>query len=277
MVTVTQNKNTRVDNGLKVLVLVGSSGIMRYPMLEQLQMETWDSIEVPGVETVYYRAGEHTHRKNKRLFVKGGEESKEIFTRTSLALKELLKDSWDFVFKTNPSSYVNKPRLYELLCAMPRQRFYGGKLYHPRNSVPDKDNFMWGCGYVLSRDMAELIAKDHGEVPYVDDIHIPKILNGRAPYAELPFYNYFKDKLPIPINHIYRCKNADKPDFWDDTAKAITHVHKHLTQNYYGKEGRARQSGQHQEKTQEESQQKRYTRKDKTVNSENQQAIYKAL
>lgn len=267
MITVTKNKNQDAAVGTKVIVLVGSSGIMRYPMLEQLQMNTWDTVEVPGVETVYYRAAPTTYRKDKRLFVKGGEESKEIFTRTSLALRELLKDSWDFVFKTNPSSYVNKVRLHELLSTVPKQRFYGGKLYHPRNSVPDKDNFMWGCGYVLSRDMAELIAKDHGEVPYVDDIHIPKILNGRAPYAELPFYNYYKDKSPLPINHIYRCKNADKGDFWDDTAKAITHIHKHLTENYYGKEGRPCQNGRHQEQTKEENQQKRYTRKDKTVNA----------
>lgn len=264
MVTVTQNKGFKYPQPLKILILVMSSRAKDYPLLERAQMRTWDSIQVPNVTTVYYLADLQTKLIDNKLYVRGKEDFTEMFTRTSIAIRYMLQFKWDYVFKTDNSAYVNKPKLVETIAALPRTNLYAGKLYHPKDKVPLNDNFMWGEGFVLSRDLAEIIAKDWGKVEMVDDVQIARILRGRTPFTEIPFYDYYVDKPPLPNVHLYRCKSEDSKSF-DKEIEAFNNIHKHLTETYYGKEGCARQSGQHQEKTQEESQQKGYTRKDKTV------------
>jgi hypothetical protein len=276
VVTVTKSKDGQEQPKIKVLVLVMSSRVAKYPVLRELQEKTWDSVQTPGVSTVYYMADMRTKLIGNILYVKGREDRTEMYTRTVLAIKELLAMDWDYIFKTDNSAYVNKPKLVETLMTLPRKGVYAGKLYHKKN-VPLTENFLWGEGYVLSRDVASVVAKSPHKESAIDDVELANIMRKSGiPFRELPFYDYFADPRPLPSVHIYRCKD-DKDDGWDSTINAINDIHKQLTETYYGKERRASQNGQHQEAPQKESKQKGYTRKDKTVKAEDQQALHKTI
>ena len=234
----------------------------------RLQEETWDSLQVPGVRTVYYMADMRTKLIGNRLYIKGKEDRTEMYSRTVLAIRELLSMDWDYLFKTDNSAYVNKQALVKTLLTLPRKNIYAGRLYH-RKDVPITQNFLWGEGYVLSRDVALIVAKSPLKESAIDDVELSNIMrNSKIPFRELPFYDYFADPRPIPNVHIYRCKE-EKEDSWESTVNAINEIHKHLTKTSNGKEGRPCQNGNNQKPSQKESKQKRYTRKDKAVKTEN--------
>ena len=279
MVTATRTKGKEQEPDVRVLVLVMSSRVGHYPALRKMQEETWDAIKVPGVTTIYYMADLRTKLIENILYVQGKEDRIEMHTRTVRAIKELLPMKWDYLFKTDNSAYVNKPVLVEIIKSLPDKRTYAGKLYHGKD-VPLSRNFMWGEGFLLSRDMAELVASSPEKQVGIDDIEIAEIMRSKGvPFREIPFYDYFLDKRPLSLVHIYRCvpKDDQTKEPWRKTIHAFNDIHQHLIKTYYGKERRASQNGQYQEAPQQESKQKGYTRKDKTVKAEDQQALQKTL
>ena len=210
--------NTSIES-LKVLILVMSSKEDYYPELESVQRETWDSIEVDGVTTVYYMAGDNTELVDDVLYIKGSEHFSEMYTRTRLAFEYMLNYEWDYVFKTDNSAYVNKSKLVEVLTDLPRTNLYAGKLFHDKNIVPVNKNFMWGEGYVLSRDLAKYITTQRSGEGMVDDVWIASLLKDKVSFVELPFYDYFNNDRPIENVHLYRCKNKVTSEIIDAMQK----------------------------------------------------------
>jgi hypothetical protein len=113
----------------KILILVLSYMEPPYDVLLKTQRETWDSVEVEGVRTVYYYGGSGG-------WVAAGYNSTPLVTQRSensgwslevqfdctdayyymgqkfkLALQYIEDWDYDIIFRTNSSSYIDKQRL----------------------------------------------------------------------------------------------------------------------------------------------------------------------
>jgi hypothetical protein len=136
--------------------------------------------------------------------------------RKTLKMFEYVKDmNFDYIFRTNSSSYVIQERLLEFLKDKPRENFYCGII---NTNVP---NIIYasGCGYFLSRDLVDKILENknswnHNEV---DDVSLGLLLSK----LNVPIYNGAKrfDMTSTDItnanidNHYhFRCKMDDRKD-----------------------------------------------------------------
>ncbi len=76
--------------------------------------------------------------------------------KTAAAFRHVLKEhSFDYLFRTNTSSYNYLPLLRQFVQTLPATRYYGGPI-HP---MPDVCHVN-GAGILMSRDMVELAAYD---------------------------------------------------------------------------------------------------------------------
>ena len=64
-----------------------------------------------------------------------------------LTLREVINEEWDYIFRTNTSSYVSKNRLIEFSKNLPKEKCYCGI---------DGGGFASGAGFFLSKDCARL-------------------------------------------------------------------------------------------------------------------------
>lgn len=80
-----------------------------------------------------------------------------IGAKTYAALRHVVaKYSFDFLLRTNTSSFVNVAELVHLAEGLPRNRMVGGVPMVSKKGVP----FLSGAGILMSRDVAEAIASD---------------------------------------------------------------------------------------------------------------------
>ena len=82
--------------------------------------------------------------------------------KTVAALRELLTDDYDYVLRTNLSSWFHWRLLAEHLAGCPRARYAAG--YSPDGS------HLSGCGLLMSRDVAARLAKASLDRGLVDDL-----------------------------------------------------------------------------------------------------------
>lgn len=142
---------------MKILILVLSCRRSPYDVLLDVQRRTWDRLSVEGVETRYYF----------------GEGFDSLPERLKSALDEVAGESWDFLFRTNSSSYVDKRRLVEFAGTLPRERCYCGVDGYRRadagvvSDVPLQGGgtatapwFASGSGFFVSRDCVEILRRE---------------------------------------------------------------------------------------------------------------------
>lgn len=222
---------------MKILILVQSVNKNRYPELIKLQKETWDSIDHPEVQTMFYYPdlGE-TRIEDKNIYIKGSTEPSFMFNQCIAAMKETLLYSWDYLFKTDNSAYVSKKELVKILNDKPREEYYGGQLYiinHPDIGCP----FLWGEGIALSRDVVEFLVKVYDNLPGYkygpEDVHIGATLHNRFEWDKtLLIYQTHKNKeRSLSKNHIYRCCNDEsKDDKFNDIISTMKEIHSILVE-----------------------------------------------
>lgn len=157
-----------------VLILVLSCNSPLYTKLMDAQARTWGSLNQDGVSTVFY-SGDSTSVQwdGNWLKVPAPDNYKCIGWKTKMALEEVFNTPWDYLFRTNSSSYVCKKRLLQHVQGLPESGYYGGC----RNYGSMPPVWVSGAGMILSRDVAELaqsqLSTSTSEV--VDDIEIGQI------------------------------------------------------------------------------------------------------
>lgn len=99
-----------------------------------------------------------------------------IVNKTILSLEALEPrlNEFDYVIRTNLSSFYPFGNLRKYLSTLPKEKAYAGiSLYQPRSLglPPDLDNvpFISGAGIILSRDLAKMMIKDHKELDKYKD------------------------------------------------------------------------------------------------------------
>lgn len=167
---------------MKILIMVLSCMKPPFDKLYNTQKETWDSIKIEGVETVYY-FGDH-------------------FNYMHIPFKECIEENWnsdwDYIYRTNSSSYVNKNLLVEFLKDLPRTNLWIG----------DESGYNSGASFIVSRDLAKILMEElpSNQHPYEDKLCM-EILTSKG-YKCLPgqrcYYNHNEGSW-FDCYHI-RCK-----------------------------------------------------------------------
>jgi hypothetical protein len=217
---------------MKVLVLVQSIEKDRYPELIQTQKDTWDSVDHPQVQTVFYYPSygvEGLHGKD--LYIRANSNYYLMFNHFIEAIRQCLSLDWDYLFKTDNSTYVSKTDLVKALQNKPRELYYGGQPYVGPPSPDCNWAFLWGEGMAMSRDVAQYLVKIFSEtLPAMwygaEDMFAGRALQNKLPWdTDLLIYQYWLAEQKVLPHHVYRCRKDSNPHDFDSTIKAMKHIH----------------------------------------------------
>lgn len=155
---------------MKILIIVLSyDDNSIYTKFYNAQKETWDSIDKDGVET-YYLFGNHDKDEiiDKKIMVNVQEGSISNCGDKTMRAFSLVKDmDYDYIFRINSSSYVDKHKLLEFVSDKPTEKFYSGKIGNHNNIL-----FASGSGFFLSKDLVNILLENGIEFGYIDDVAI---------------------------------------------------------------------------------------------------------
>lgn len=190
---------------MNVLILVQATHLEPWDKIIQAQKQTWDSIDEPGVDTIYYYSHESASFYDGRdLYVKCSPDHGMEHWRMKLALDYILDGfaSYDYIFRTNASSYVNKKLLVEFLKGKPREKYYCGI---------DGGGYASGCGYVMTTDCVSIIRDQFDDYPSESEDCLTGVYMQRngitvSPGADRVEFNHYKSEPERPCYH-YRCKS----------------------------------------------------------------------
>jgi hypothetical protein len=221
---------------MKVVILVMSSELERYPELVLKQQTTWDADHHQEIETIFYYSSYKTDLVGNKLHVDIPELLGYFYNKTMIAFEKLLMYKWDYIFKTDNSTYINKEVLLEILRNKPRENYYGGHLY--QTTYAKTAPFLWGEGFALSRDVVQYLVKEYKGSAIlrsgVEDVHIGMVLKDKFEWdTSLTIQSYHPSKSITP-GHVYRCRN-DLPTgikFTDDLL-TMQVIHECVVNNLY--------------------------------------------
>ena len=202
---------------MKVLIMVLSCQDSPFDEIRKGQMETWDSIHHPDVETIYYFGNGNNKMNGKNLSLNVSDRYYEMHWKFKLALDYVWDMDWDYIFRTNTSTYVNKERLYNYI-----------KKNTPDYSGNSNGSYLTGNAIILSRKSA-LILKDNLVEVTKNQFPDEDIVIGDTLKASniLPVHEELLSLYNFKLNTFeegcccYRCKGDNRPS---DDIKAFKNI-----------------------------------------------------
>ncbi len=196
---------------MRVLILVLSSQNEIYPELRKCQQDTWDSVQIEGVETIYYLGGggqefewNRINESSQELLLGCRDDYYFMHWKFKKAIEQILYWNYDFIFKTNASSYVNKKLLLEFAETLPKDKC---------NCGVDGGGFASGCGVFFSKDCLDILLNKIDDYPAASEDSL------MSSYLSLEGIGVTKGAKRKDIDHTmnyceinnpcyhYRCKN----------------------------------------------------------------------
>lgn len=178
---------------MRVLIMVLSSQNEIYPELRKCQQETWDSIQVEGVETIYYIGGGgqefewyRINHSSQELLLGCDDGYYMMHYKFKKALEQIPYWNYDFIFKTNASSYINKKLLLEFAETLPKQKC---------NCGVDGGGFASGCGVFFTKDCLDILLDKIDNHPVASEDSL------MSSYLALHGIGVTKGAKRIDINH----------------------------------------------------------------------------
>lgn len=169
---------------MKILILVISSIEEPYKRLENAIRETWGNNTNQDVKIFYnYGNGTSSFIDGDKIICESGKETLFNIGAKTIKSFELLYDSFefDYIFRTNLSSYVCINKMINFLKDKPKHNYYAGKLEQFfTHNITDfgEGNFASGCGFFISRDLIKKVLnnKDLYNNSHLDDVSIAGML-----------------------------------------------------------------------------------------------------
>lgn len=164
----------------KVLILVLSSDFEPYSKMIETSNSTWNSIDVPDTETIFYCSQKDNPSINTRTFSSVVEIGNVMYFdvpnglydmgHKNLAMYEwaLANKEFDFVARINASCYCDKKELIKFVQTLPDENVFLGAETDSQNGF----RYCWGgAQYVISRDVLQKIVdnKDQWLHQYMED------------------------------------------------------------------------------------------------------------
>lgn len=183
----------------KCLILVVSSQHSPYDVMPLTSLHTWDSVEVEGVETVYYFGSPIKENNDKFIYFNVNECYQTMGIKTLMAFEWASQNKdFDYVLRANASTYVDKKKLIEYIQGLPDENVANGLVVTSGHQYDF--NWCWGCHYILSKDVVKRLVeiKDRIDVTLMDDVGLSKMLH----------------ELNVPLSDIRSCTIDKINDGW---------------------------------------------------------------
>lgn len=210
---------------MKILILVLSYNSPPFDVLMRTQQESWDSVKEEGIRTVYYHGGlpkqgdlkfslrhSNPYSSWERVEFDITDEYYYMAGKFREALRYTQDWEYDYIFRTNSSSYVNKKELVEFAKTLPTEKLYAGWTF-----VDSEDHgglCVSGAGIFLSPDTAKILLDNiDPNFEQEEDVYAGRILrkhgitaiDDKSRYDVESFHPY----IPTNLYH-YRCKTGNR-------------------------------------------------------------------
>jgi hypothetical protein len=166
-----------LTSGLTRLVTRAGGKALRLPHLSRLRTSYLRATGSAAAKRPVVERGD-------RIFTQVPETYVNVGAKTLAAFGHVLANHrFDFLFRTNTSSYVNRKMLRSFAETLPTNRYYGGFVGHA-----DGVSYASGTGILMSRDLVEMTVRDqHWDFDRIDDIAIGhSMLRAGVGVHELP-------------------------------------------------------------------------------------------
>lgn len=240
----------------KVLILIIASD--NHPAFLELQ-EVWRSYmkRAPdNIDAYFIKANPNIASGSEvvedTIFSKVEESYKPgILKKTILSMEYMLQKEkkYDYVVRTNLSSFYVFPRLLAFIDTLPEKNCYAGRLLVPSNDIPAefmRIPFGWGAGFIMSRDVVEEMVKNKEELfsrssEAPDDVliglfchrrNIPIIVTTCYAFPTYEAWCEGKDNIPEGAFH-FRAKGHDRNRTPEDTYRDELMTLRELIQKFY--------------------------------------------
>ena len=172
----------------KVLILVISADVHPYEEMINTSLNTWDSIEVPNCETIFYCGQSNKKDTDKVIYLPIKDGLFQMGYKTILALEWALRNKeFDYIARVNSSCYVRKDLLVEHCQTLEENNVFSGievnDGYRPK--------WMFGGGqFIYSKDVVKKFVThkslwNHKEIEDVSISHLANDIN--IPYHKGKF------------------------------------------------------------------------------------------
>lgn len=160
---------------LSILVLVLAARAWPYPILIRTIERTWASVDVRDISTLFYYGGDRLELTGRNLHLPVTDEL-PAGRKTIACFEQVLRShTFDLVFRTNCSSYIDLPNLR----AFADEHARADGFYCGRPGTFGELPFASGAGFFLSRDLVELVVdrRDEWDHSLPDDIALAGVLH----------------------------------------------------------------------------------------------------
>lgn len=194
---------------LLILVLSKNDGDI-YSNFYKSQKETWDSIDVPNVNTYYYFGNSNTNRIiGNEIHTTIKESFKNCGYKLIESLKMIQNMDYDFIFRTNSSSYIDKQMLYNHLLNIKNSIYYAGV-----NGSFQSINFASGSGFVLTKKLVKILLENSQTFNHnlIDDVAVGEMfMKHNIPLNHSDRFDILSEIENIPNSfYHYRLKSNDR-------------------------------------------------------------------
>lgn len=153
----------------KILILVLSADVVPYDKMITTSMNTWDSIDCEGTETIYYCGESNKDNTDKIIYLPVNESLHTMGKKLLLAFEWALKNKeFDYIARVHSSTYVNKKELFNYVQNLETENVFAGAEATSQNGF----QYLWGGGhYVISKDVVKKIVdnKDRWNHLWMED------------------------------------------------------------------------------------------------------------
>jgi hypothetical protein len=210
---------------MKIITLVLSAETDKYSRLEDGIRKTWLK-RASGLFEVYFYYGGYDRFsvEGDRILCDSPEGLYNIGYKTLSAYRYLLENKeFDFIFRTNSSSFIRPDKLVEFLNTKPKSKLYCGRV-----NVQSETGIVFasGSGYFMSRDIVKSIVENEDKWNHelIDDVALGVLLKniGVNPSQSIRFdINRIEgnrlfigdrevDRLQFGDHFHFRCKTSDR-------------------------------------------------------------------
>ena len=164
---------------MKLLILVLSKEDNSvYSNFKKTQKETWDSVEVENINTFYYIGDKNENCIDGDTIYNNIPESLGNCGKKLLNSLELIYEyDFDFIFRTNSSSYIDKPLIYSFLSnklnTVNIKDYYAGV-----NGSFGNIKFASGSGFFMSKKNVKLLLDNKNSFNHnlIDDVAVGELM-----------------------------------------------------------------------------------------------------
>lgn len=178
----------------KVLILVIGCQLKPWDVMIQTSLDTWDSIEVDGVDTIFYCGKPVKPNTDKIIYFPIKETYMNMGHKMLKAFEWVLNNKdFDYIARINSSCYVDKKLLIDYVQSLPEKECFN---CIEVDSHGLNEKWAWGGGqYIISKDVIQKIVDNKGlwNHRFMEDVSLSLLIN----------------KLNIPYN-AGKCGAIDK-------------------------------------------------------------------